>query len=75
MQVSDDLAGRAAPPAGGAAPALRRADAVLAATGLVSLALDPPAPRPGLALQLTATAATTVTIASVVVAYAEGGSP
>ena len=31
MQVSDDLAGRAAPPAGGAAPALRRADAVLAA--------------------------------------------
>ena len=53
-------------------------DAALAATGLVSLALDPPAPRPGLALRLTATAATTVTVGPVVVAYTEpstGGSP
>jgi hypothetical protein len=54
------------------------ADPALAASGLVSLALSPPAPRPGLALQLTATAATTVTIGPVVVAYVEpstGGSP
>jgi hypothetical protein len=53
------------------------ADAELAAAGLVSLAVDPPAPRPGLALRLTATAATTVTVGPVVVAYTEppGGSP
>jgi hypothetical protein len=53
-------------------------DPELAATGLVPLALKPPAPRPGLALKLTATAATTVTVSSVVVVYAEpstGGSP
>jgi hypothetical protein len=53
------------------------ADAELAATGLVSLAVSPPAPRPGLALRLTATAPTTVTVGPVVVAYTEppGGSP
>ena len=52
-------------------------DPELAATGLVSLAVGPPAPRPGLALRLTATAATTVTVGPVVVAYTEppGGSP
>jgi hypothetical protein len=53
------------------------ADPELAATGLVSLAVTPPAARPGLALRLTATAATTVTVGPVVVAYTEppGGSP
>jgi hypothetical protein len=54
------------------------ADPAVAATGLVPLALHPPAARPELALQLTATAATKVTIGPVVVAYVEpstGGSP
>ena len=55
------------------------ADPALAAGGLVSLRVDPPVQRPGLALQLTATTATTATIGPVVVVYAEspstGGSP
>lgn len=49
----------------------------LAAGGLVSLASTTPGPRPDLALTLTATAATSVTIGPVVVAYADpatGGS-
>jgi hypothetical protein len=52
-------------------------DPALAAGGLVSLALGTPAARPGLALRLTNTAATAITIGPVVVAYADpvsGGS-
>jgi hypothetical protein len=52
-------------------------DPVLVAGGLVSLALGTPAARPGLALRLTNTAATAITIGPVVVAYADpvsGGS-
>jgi hypothetical protein len=49
----------------------------LEATGLVSLALGTPATRPRLALELTTTAATSVTVGPVVVAYSDpvtGGS-
>jgi hypothetical protein len=41
------------------------------AAGLASLALSAPGPRPGLALELTATAATAVTVGPVVVAYSD----
>jgi hypothetical protein len=57
--------------AGGGATREPVTDSALAASGLVPLALTPPAARPGLALQLTATAATTVTIGPVAVVYAE----
>jgi hypothetical protein len=63
--------------AGGGATREAVTDSALAASGLVPLALTPPAARPGLALQLTATAATTVTIGPVAVVYAgpsTGGS-
>jgi hypothetical protein len=63
---------------GGATVREEVAGPALAASGLVSLALGPPAPRAGLALQLTATTTTTVTIGPVIVVYAEpatGGSP
>ena len=49
-------------------------DPALAATGLVSLALGTPAERPGLAIAITATAATSVTIGPVVVAYTDPAS-
>jgi hypothetical protein len=43
--------------------------------GTISLALDPPATRPALSIELTATAATTVTVGPVVVAYTDPGGP
>lgn len=49
-------------------------DPALAATGLVSLALGTPAARGGLALAITATAATALTIGPVVVAYTDPAS-
>jgi hypothetical protein len=51
-----------------------KVDPALAATGLVSLALGTPAARPGLALVITATAATAVTVGPVVVAYTDPAS-
>jgi hypothetical protein len=64
--VSTDLSG------GDVVP--EEVDPALAATGLVSLALGTPAARPGLALAITATAATAVTIGPVVVAYTDPAS-
>ena len=49
-------------------------DPALAAAGLRSLALAAPAARPGLALQLTVTAPTALTIGPVVVAYTDPAS-